>query len=65
MLTCRREYSRAYYARTAARRRMLAEHRRACRLWCQWLLTELRTNWPPEPEPVYAADLRDSLMEYR
>lgn len=61
----RREYSRDYYARTAERRRLLAEHRRAARHWCRWLVTELLTNWPPEPGPVYAADLRDSLLAYR
>lgn len=61
----RREYARLYYVRTAERRRLLAEHRRSAQHWCRWLIDEIRTNWPPEPAPLYAADLRDSLLEYR
>jgi len=61
----RREYHRDYYARTAQKRRKLASDRRQCRRWTAWLLAELFRHWPPEPRPVFAADLRNSLLEYR
>lgn len=52
----RRAYHRSYYARTAAKRRQLASHRNQAKIWCRWLVTELLTNWPPEPLPIYASD---------
>jgi len=61
----RRNYHRQFFARTAARRRKLANHSRQSKRWTAWLLNELFHNWPPEPRAVLAADLRDSLLEYR
>lgn len=61
----RREYHRGYYKRNAKRLCTDARHRYQIRYWTAWLLNELRTNWPSEPAPVYAADLLDSLAEYR
>lgn len=46
----RREYHRAYYARTAARRRKLSGDRQKAKRWAAWLLANL--EWPAEVEIV-------------
>src|ERR1700743_1491630 len=41
----RAAYHRKYYARTAERRRRLANHRGQCKTWTAWLLGELRSTF--------------------